>query len=379
MGTDDVVLDPNGFPIRNGGMYEWATEPDVAFNGTNYLVVWREQDNTAQQWVYVRGVSPSGEVRRYARALLSRLPREAPRSRPGQQNSIVAWKGTAPELVSTPAWSTTAAHPLGSSFMRERRATRREVAFDGTNYLVAWSDADILGKRVAEDGTVLDAGPQSRSRPHRVVRRTPSAAFDGTNFVVAWEDDRYRKRRRVRRARRPLTEACSTAKGYRSQQARRAETAPELATRVARAGSGLIHRGEARSSSASSTTACRRLHRLHRHHRHRHRLRHLHPPPPPSTSASASAASTTTATSTTATTSTASPASGPLRRPEIARSAAWSREAEDSAEALRGGQGSPRPLQASRPRDRPEPETGRGQTSRLPGQTRCGAALAAAA
>ena len=33
-----------------------------------------------------------------------------------------------------------------------------EVAFDGTNYLVTWSDGgNILGRRVAEDGTVLDA------------------------------------------------------------------------------------------------------------------------------------------------------------------------------------------------------------------------------
>ena len=62
VGTDGVVLDPSGFTIRNGGMYWWATNPDVAFNGTNYLVVWREQDDTAHQWVYVRGVSPSGEV-----------------------------------------------------------------------------------------------------------------------------------------------------------------------------------------------------------------------------------------------------------------------------------------------------------------------------
>src|SRR5262249_14987395 len=67
------------------------------------------------------------------------------------------------------------------------------IAFDGTNYLVVWSDnrdsvdADIWGSRVSQAGAVLDplgikiattAGPQSN----------PAVALNGTAYVVAWED-----------------------------------------------------------------------------------------------------------------------------------------------------------------------------------------------
>ena len=46
--TGGVVVDPAGIPIRNPGPYWWPTNPDVAFNGSNYFVVWQEQDDTAR-------------------------------------------------------------------------------------------------------------------------------------------------------------------------------------------------------------------------------------------------------------------------------------------------------------------------------------------
>ena len=77
------------------------------------------------------------------------------------------------------------------------------VAFDGTNYLVVWSNRrtfDHHGARVDPGGTVLDPGGITIStRPN--VQFQPTLAFDGTNYLVVWIDARRREHRRLRRAR----------------------------------------------------------------------------------------------------------------------------------------------------------------------------------
>jgi hypothetical protein len=72
------------------------------------------------------------------------------------------------------------------------------VAFDGTDYLVVWTDdrskvgdsferSDVYGARVTEAGVVLDrAGiPISTARSYQ---GGPIVAFDGSNFLVVWDD-----------------------------------------------------------------------------------------------------------------------------------------------------------------------------------------------
>src|SRR5207244_8796066 len=65
---------------------------------------------------------------------------------------------------------------------------------DGANYLVAWQDgrsdtSDIYGARVSAGGTVLDPGGIDLSTATD-YQESPTIAFDGTNYVVAWEDYR---------------------------------------------------------------------------------------------------------------------------------------------------------------------------------------------
>ncbi|ADO69210.1 DUF5011 domain-containing protein [Stigmatella aurantiaca] len=69
------------------------------------------------------------------------------------------------------------------------------VAFDGTNFLVVWSNADLLridGARVrASDGVLLDTSPLIIDRAFdgfsfSVQGVNPSVAFDGTNYLVVW-------------------------------------------------------------------------------------------------------------------------------------------------------------------------------------------------
>ncbi|MEZ4375930.1 MAG: hypothetical protein R3B07_34310, partial [Polyangiaceae bacterium] len=113
------VMDPTGIPIETQRYYNQS--PDIAFDGTNYLVVYDSQGSTGTG-IFGRRVSPSGIV-----------------------------------LDSTSI-------TISSSSAHYRFPT---VAFNGTDYFVAWQDSrnkpnlpitygDIYGSRVTTAGIVRD-------------------------------------------------------------------------------------------------------------------------------------------------------------------------------------------------------------------------------
>ncbi len=74
------------------------------------------------------------------------------------------------------------------------REQRPSIAFDGANYLVVWADdrtgySNVWGARVGPAGAPIDATPFAVS-PVAAAQTEPSVAFDGTNFVIAWRDER---------------------------------------------------------------------------------------------------------------------------------------------------------------------------------------------
>jgi len=133
----------------------WAVEPTdqafpaAAFDGTNYLVVWEDGRTGTHPDMYGARVSKAG----------------VPLDPDGFAVSM--------------AWNT-----------QERPA----VAFDGTNYLVAWQDMrsgnfDIYGTRVSKSGAVLDpAGMAISTADARQAH--PAVAFDGVHYLVVWDDQR---------------------------------------------------------------------------------------------------------------------------------------------------------------------------------------------
>jgi len=146
----DWQLSPE-FPASDPVYVDAATSqsrPKMAFDGTNYLVVWQEDRDYQYGDVYAARVTPDGTVLD---------PFGIPIAAAG------AWQGN-------PA-----------------------VAFDGTNYLVTWSergypDGDVYAARVSPAGTVLDpngfpvaAGPG--------LQDYSAVAFDGTNYLVTWMDE----------------------------------------------------------------------------------------------------------------------------------------------------------------------------------------------
>jgi len=124
----------------------------VAFDGTNFLVVWTDDSNDYE--VKGRFVSPAGTL--------------------GTELSINA--STAPSD-----------NPL-------------TVAFDGTNYLVVWTDEvgatvgvpthawDVFGQRVDTSGNLVGGVISISTAAGQQF--LPMIAFDGANYLVTWTDMR---------------------------------------------------------------------------------------------------------------------------------------------------------------------------------------------
>ena len=145
LNSNGVSLDPAGFLV-SANPVSGQSDASIAFDGTNYLIAWQDTRSDAGD-IYAARVAPSGRV-------VGRL-------------SIVVSDGVGAQRFPS-------------------------VAFDGTNFLVVWSDTrsgafDIYGARVSKAGAVLDtagipisvsAGPQD----------LPDVAWNGTRYLVVWQD-----------------------------------------------------------------------------------------------------------------------------------------------------------------------------------------------
>jgi hypothetical protein len=142
-----VVLDPAGIGI-SGGWYEQLT-PAVAFDGINYLVVWEDWRTSHNGYIAGARVTPAGVVLDPGGIVIS--------SADGNQ------------------WSPA-------------------LAFDGENCLAVWQDSrggdhsDIYGARVTSEGVVLDTEGIAISIVAQA--QSPALAFDSVSYLVVWEDYR---------------------------------------------------------------------------------------------------------------------------------------------------------------------------------------------
>jgi hypothetical protein len=136
--------------------------PSVAFDGTNFLVVWQAGEGS--------GGTDSAHV----------------------SAARVAQDGTVLDSLAIPVSTFT-----GGQF-------NPSVAFDGSNYLVVWQDgrnaaagyppSDIYGARVSPDGRVLDSpdsGGIAIDTGGKQYRSNPQIAYAGSDYLVAWSDLGY--------------------------------------------------------------------------------------------------------------------------------------------------------------------------------------------
>jgi hypothetical protein len=131
-----AVLDPNGIPIT-ATTSSSQNRPAVAFNGTDYVVVW--EDNANLHLVYGTRVAPSGKVLDLAGIKF-----------PGPHSSMLP-----------------------------------KVVCHGTNCLVIWTNQGLFGARVSPTGQLVD--PTGFPIPTTGAPTTPSLA-SGSVYLVVWSD-----------------------------------------------------------------------------------------------------------------------------------------------------------------------------------------------
>jgi hypothetical protein len=194
--TIDPVVTPE-YPASNpvvGAARGEQHEPALAFDGTNYLVAWRDH-RSGISGIYGTRASPTGRVLDPSGIAISTQSGDIPAVAFDGTNYLVVWavSPACPPCGNDDIYGarvSTAGSVLDATPIPITTTTSHEsspaVAFDGTNYLVVWEHgpvASISGTRVSQAGTVLDPGGIAISTGDV---SSPALAFDGTNYLVVW-------------------------------------------------------------------------------------------------------------------------------------------------------------------------------------------------
>lgn len=193
------LLDGAGIQISVAAGVQQA--PALAYDGTRYLVAWQDARSGSSDDIYATRVSAAGAVLDGTGVSVSAGTADelTPAVAAGGGSFFVVWsdaRATAGDIYAARVSSTgVLTDTAGVAISAESGAqTEPAVAFDGTNFLVAWEDArtgtsDIYATRVSTAGAPLDGSGLAISAVAE-AQSAPAVAFDGTTFFVAWQDYR---------------------------------------------------------------------------------------------------------------------------------------------------------------------------------------------
>ncbi len=192
-----AVLDPQGIPISTEESNQ--SSPSVAFDGANYLVVWLDERIFPPD-IYGSRVNQFGNVLDPAGIIISdgANHQENPSITFGGTNYLVVWQdfrsGSSWDIYGSRVSQTgSVLDPLGIAiYTAAYNQESPSVAFDGTNYLVVWKDFNgsshnIYGARVTQQGIVLDTHGFAIITGES-PQMYPSVSFGDINYLVVWDD-----------------------------------------------------------------------------------------------------------------------------------------------------------------------------------------------
>ncbi|KPJ59689.1 MAG: hypothetical protein AMJ46_10070 [Latescibacteria bacterium DG_63] len=192
--TNGVVLDVSGISIAALSDNEWL--PAVAFDGTNYLVVW-EDDRSGDSEIYGTRVSTDGTVLDFGGTPIATGDYwYSPDVAFDGTNYLVVWcGGSNDDIVGARVDTLGGVIDVGgiAIYSADYEQSFPAVAFGGDDYMVVWEDErssyelDIYGARVDTSGAVLDAGGIAISAAAE-DQQNAAVAFDGANYVILWDD-----------------------------------------------------------------------------------------------------------------------------------------------------------------------------------------------
>ncbi|MBN2466134.1 hypothetical protein JXD38_10990 [candidate division WOR-3 bacterium] len=201
MTAEGLVLDTSGIPISTAANVQMM--PVLAFDGTNLLVAWEDFRSISSFDVYGARVTPAGTVLEPDGFVISQAAGDQYSLAAGfdGENFLVAWgdlrSGSKYDIYGARVTPQGTVLDLDGSAITQAANDQYYpvIGFDGANYLVAWEDDrggsgyDIYGGRVTPAGAQLDPAGFLITQAAN-AQGSPAVAFDGTEFLVAWEDDR---------------------------------------------------------------------------------------------------------------------------------------------------------------------------------------------
>lgn len=178
-------------------------QPSVTFDGTNYFIVWEDSRSTDYD-IYGTRVSQEGKILDSCGIIISRDlgQQQNPSVAFDGLNYLVVWQEVRPFVTYSDIYGARVTkdgivldpEEIAVCIASDQQGSPT-VTFGNTKYLVVWNDLRrkgyrIYGSRVDRSGVVLDPNGFAISKAVSNNQFAPVGAFDGVNFLIAWTDYR---------------------------------------------------------------------------------------------------------------------------------------------------------------------------------------------